>query len=1182
MKSNYGKLGYLSRGRQFSPGFVLFFLLSLPLFIWPLEFEHISLKQGLSHGSVYAIAQDPQGFMWFGTEDGLNKYDGHNITVFYHEASNGNSISSGNVGYIVVEPSGVMWLGTWDGGLNRYDPKTDTFKHYLHNPGDPKSLTGNSIMTICQDKDQRIWVGTDSGLDRWDPETDGFIHYRYEPGNLPGLSGKRIRSVCQDREGILWVGTRDGGLNRLNLETGAVKTYRHDPRNPLSISSDYVSQVFEDSNGTLWVGTYDQGLNRFDRTRRTFDRFKHDPRDSYSLSHNRVELIYEDRAKVLWVGTRGGGINKLDLKPAKFKSYGHIPHQPHSLPYPVVLAIAEAGEKDTLWIGTLNGLNRFDRSSGRFVAFTHKPGDPRSISSNYVHAIYEEPEEPGTSRPPVLWIGTEEGLNKFYPDTGIFKPYTPDHGLPAKRITGILSDEKENLWLATSRGLSRFNPGTEESRNYDTWDGLPDTGFSRNASLKTAGGRMFFGCLTGVVTFLPSEVRDNPFVPPVVLTSFKQFNRDVPFSKPLWDIDAVKLSYRRNFISFEFSALDYTDWSKNRYRYKMEGIDPDWIDSGTRHFAGYPNLPPGEYVFHVRGSNNDGLWNEKGVTLNVIITPPFWQLAWFQVSVILLIVFFILAGFRLRVRRIKKRNIQLEQTNTRLEDQIRKREQAEKELLESRERLHSVIQQASMILWTLDKEGIFTFSDGRGLEQLGLKPGEVVGQSVFDLYAGFPEILDAARNALTGERVSYITTLGDLTFNVFYSPLKNAQGELTGTIGLAVDETERKQMEEEKKNLEEQLRHVKKLETIGTLAGGIAHDFNNMLGPILGYTEMALAEIPPGNVTTQWLNSVVEAAYRARDLVRQILLFGRREKQEYKPALVRVIAEEALKLIRASFPATIRIQRDIASDCPPVPADSTQLHQVFMNLCTNAKHAMESRGGLLDIRLRPVDIDAGFVRSHPNLNAGRHLCFSVRDTGHGMDPETQSRLFDPFYTTKKPGEGTGMGLSTAHGIVTAHGGAITVKSETGNGAEFNVYLPVADVSLPLSQTQNGTEAPPKGKEHILLVDDEESMVIMGRAMLEQLGYRVTAFTESPNALEVVREGGEQFDLVITDKTMPHLTGTQLSEKINALHPSLPILLVSGFSERINREILKQSGISAYLPKPFNPRDLGLAIRALLD
>lgn len=409
---------------------------------------------------------------------------------------------------------------------------------------------------------------------------------------------------------------------------------------------------------------------------------------------------------------------------------------------------------------------------------------------------------------------------------------------------------------------------------------------------------------------------------------------------------------------------------------------------------------------------------------------------------------------------------------------------------------------------------------------------------------------------------------------------KSVFGTRTVFVAIALDITERKRMEKEKKRLEAQIIQSQKLETIGTLAGGIAHDFNNILAPIIWYTEMIVNDQANDNEVREDLRHVLKAANRAKDLVQQILTFGRLSEVERCPVQVQLVLEEAVKLLRASLPATIEIERNIDPRCEPVLADPTQIHQVAMNLCTNAYHAMRQTGGVLRLGLRLVHLSEADVELRPTLKPGRWVELTVADTGHGMDPTTMDRIFEPFFTTKRVGEGTGLGLSVIHGIVMTHGGTILVSSKPGQGSTFSVYLPPFDYDA--AAEPKGDYQLEAGSERILFVDDEDEIVRTGRLMLERFGYQVTATTSSQEALRIFREQPENFDLVITDQTMPQLTGMRLAEEIRALRAEIPVVLTTGFSEEVTEDRWKQVGINRLVMKPVVGRDLHRIIRSVLE
>ena len=404
-------------------------------------------------------------------------------------------------------------------------------------------------------------------------------------------------------------------------------------------------------------------------------------------------------------------------------------------------------------------------------------------------------------------------------------------------------------------------------------------------------------------------------------------------------------------------------------------------------------------------------------------------------------------------------------------------------------------------------------------------------------------------------------------------------GEPTGAQGIARDITERRQAEETLRRSEEKLRQGQKLEAIGKLAGGIAHDFNNILSAILGYAELSAEEVLPEHPVKSNLDQIIKAAKRAGDVVHQILAFSRKLDQERRPIYLQTIVDEALKLLKATLPSTIEIRTRVDSQCGPVLADPTQMHQVILNLGTNAAHAMQE-GGVLKVELDPVRADRGPLCQLQDLAPGEYVRLSVCDTGPGIDPEIQKRIFEPYFTTKAAGQGSGLGLAVVHGIIQSHGGAILVKTARGQGACFEAYLPCSK-EKPANPIVPSPEIA-KGQGRILLVDDEEAIVNLGRRSLEKLGYSVTGETRSNRALEIFLEHPDQFDLVITDQTMPNFTGISLANELWKIRPELPIIISSGYSEQVTSEKAASLGFHSFLGKPYTTADLAKAIRQSLS
>jgi len=401
---------------------------------------------------------------------------------------------------------------------------------------------------------------------------------------------------------------------------------------------------------------------------------------------------------------------------------------------------------------------------------------------------------------------------------------------------------------------------------------------------------------------------------------------------------------------------------------------------------------------------------------------------------------------------------------------------------------------------------------------------------------------------------------------------RDNEGRVVGFTSVITDVTERKQ-------LEEQLRQSHKMEAIGTLTGGIAHDFNNMLGIILGNTELAMDDVPEWNPARLNLEEIKISSLRAKDVVRQLLSFARKTEQERKPVKINPIVTGALKLLRSSIPTSVEIRSNITKELKIILADPTQINQIMINLCTNAAHAMEEDGGVLEISLDSITLDESTAQSY-ELSPGRYVKLTVNDTGHGIDTEIKDRIFDPYFTTREVGKGSGMGLAVVHGIVMNHDGAITVDSDVGKGTTFIVFLPIVKRE-PVPEIKIDEDLP-TGKERILFVDDEESIVKMGCQRLERLGYKVKVTTSPLEALDLFRSKPDQFDLVITDLTMPKMTGDKLVKEILNIRSDVPIIICTGFSEKMNGEKATAIGAAGYLEKPHEKLNLAKMVRKVLD
>lgn len=637
----------------------------------------------LSNDQVWSICEGQSGALWVGTfGGGLNKLvpsdvDGSQISFirYRHDRNNPNSLSHDRVVSIYQDRSGVLWIGTDGGGLNRLalpassssrsgnDGSTPVFQHYRNDPNDPNSLSNNHVWSLSADRTGVLWIGTEfGGVNKLDPYKEKFNHYTSDPHNPNSLNDKSVWSLGEDRAGNLWIGTRAGGLNKFDRKKQRFTHYQNDPDNSNSLSYNHVRAIYEDRSGLLWLGTDGGGLNSFDPKQEKFTRYLNDPNDPNSLSGNRVYSIIEDHSSVLWIGTRTGGLNRFDSDRSRFIHYQNDPNDSTSLSDNFVYEIYE-DRSEVLWVGTFSGgLNRLvpgghEGALAAFASYQTDPHDPNSLSNNCVLAIYED-------RAGELWIATAGGgVNKFNRQTETFTRYTEENGLANDFVYGILEDEQGNLWLSTNKGLSRFNPQTETFQNYDVRDGVQSNEFNGGAYHKgpaSRGGEMFFGGINGFNAFFPESIKDNPHVPPIFVTDFQIFNRSVgiggdsPLRKHIAEPTEIVLSYKQNVFSFEFVALNYTIPEKNQYKYKLEGFDVDWVATGAANrTASYMNLSPGKYLFSVKGSNNDGVWNEEGATIKVTITPPFWETWWFRTMMALLVFGLTYAGYRRRLKTVR-------------------------------------------------------------------------------------------------------------------------------------------------------------------------------------------------------------------------------------------------------------------------------------------------------------------------------------------------------------------------------------------------------------------------------------------------------------------------------------------------------------------------------------------------
>jgi signal transduction histidine kinase/ligand-binding sensor domain-containing protein len=599
--------------------------------------------------------------------DGSDQENEH-FVHYRHDPDNPESLSSDEIRTLYHDRDGVLWIGTHGGGINMLDREKETFAHYHNDAGDPRSLSSNLILSILQDREGVLWFGTiGGGVSKLDLGWRNFALYQNDPDNPNSLGDNMVWVLYQDREGDLWIGTMLGGLDRFDRETGNWHHYRHTPDDPGSLSNDWVSAVYEDRSGVVWIGTQ-SGLDRFEPEtdsalgEGSFTHYQADPDGPPRSRSNNVVAIHQGNEDDFWIGTEGGLYVFDREKESWSRPYRHNPGYPQNLSNDWVLSFLE--DRDgMLWIGTANaGLVKFDREKENFAQHQNSPGDPHSLSDNAVLSILQDQEG-------ALWISTLGGLNRLDPGTGVFNHFREKDGLPNDSTRCILEDRGGKLWVSTTRGLSRFDPQTGTFRNYDVTDGLQSNEFNSNACLMSDSGEMFFGGIDGFNSFFPDRVQGNPTIPPVVLTSLAHGGEQINLGQVGEGLTEATLEWPDNAFEFEFAALSYAQPEKNQDAYYLEGFEESWNEVGTRRSGQYTNLPGGTYTLRVKGSNNDGIWNEAGTAIEITVVPPFWSTWWFRGIVLLALVGTAYGGYRLRVRRLEARGRKLEsQVNDRTKE----------------------------------------------------------------------------------------------------------------------------------------------------------------------------------------------------------------------------------------------------------------------------------------------------------------------------------------------------------------------------------------------------------------------------------------------------------------------------------------------------------------------------------
>jgi signal transduction histidine kinase/ligand-binding sensor domain-containing protein/CheY-like chemotaxis protein len=660
----------------------------------------------ISDNGIFTMLEDSKGLLWIGTGNGLNIMDRKTgkFKRYMHNDKNPNSIGSNNIKKIVEDESGNIWVGT-DNGLDLFNRSNGTFTHFKHNPQNSNSLSENLITHLeFGDKDQ-LWIGMLNSLDLFDIKKGIFTHYVNDPANERTLKNpSNVTSLFYDKAGILWVGTYQGGINKYDKNLNYFDVYRYNHDNPASLGSNAVTSFAETKEGDIWVGADGAGLNLWRRATNKFEHINPSVNKKYTNSFSIIALCQSKSTPYLWLGGYGEGVERLDPRTLTFKHY-RKGNTDKDLNDDHVFALFE-DSKGNLWIGTNGGgANVLNIRTGIITKYVSDFNDSGSVAGNYVRSFCEDVDGNiwiGTSTGvsvlnPVthkfsrytatnsslesdivmavfedskknIWLGTlGGGLSLFNKKTKTFTTYTTFNGLPDNSIVSIVEDNSGHLWLGTSNGISQLDPQKKIFKNYTLNNGLQSPEFTLAAAFKTSKGELLFGGVNGFNSFYPDKLVQNKHQPPIVITDFSLFNKPVkigaknsPLKQSIIETQNLTLSYDQSVITFEFAALDYTISGNNQYAYMLEGFDKTWNYVGNQRKASYTNLDPGTYIFKVKASNNDGIWNEEGTSIKIIVTPPFWRTWWFISLAVFAFAGTIVFVYRLRVNAINKQKVLLE------------------------------------------------------------------------------------------------------------------------------------------------------------------------------------------------------------------------------------------------------------------------------------------------------------------------------------------------------------------------------------------------------------------------------------------------------------------------------------------------------------------------------------------
>jgi ligand-binding sensor domain-containing protein/signal transduction histidine kinase len=1064
----------------------------------------IDPRGGAKRNSVLSLSMAQNGSLWIGTGAGLEVWRTGDGPPERHHVGRDEGMGETAIPTLYHDAGNNLWVGTDLDGLKWRDPASGRFVGYTNIPLDRHSLSDNQVSAVSIDRTGTLWVGTlFGGVNRADLASGGFgrfILLPSESGDRDATPSRKIRAIAAGADGRLWLGTTGSGLIHLDPVSGRVERIRHDPARRGSLPDDTITAVLP-GRGRLWVGSptglfwRDAASGRF--TTVTLGR------DS---AGNYVQDLMLDRAGNLWTVTRGG-LFLLAPDGRVLSAWRHDPLDPNSLGDDYGFALLE-DRTGNIWIGTENGLDRLDRASGTFVHYRHDDKDPRTLRHNRVYYMYE-------SARGEMWVGTAAGLHRMETDAGgatLFRYFPVTTAREPVPIGAILEDGHGELWISTTVGLTRLDPASGAFKSYSAKDGLLDGSYFVGSAARGADGELHFGGVSGMTSFMPDEVRDNPYPAQAVITEFLVQNRSrLPHAAG--PTPHVELPFRDSGFTLEFSALHYADPKSNRFAYRLQGFDEDWTetDAGKR-FATYTNLDPGAYTFEVRAANKDGQWSETPARLGITIARPFWMQWWFRLLAGLAVLGAGFAIYRLRIRVLVQQTERLESTvGARTAELVLQKEAAEQQkeaALQARRNIALLSDIGRELTSNLDREAImanvhgqvrqlmdvhvfavgvahgerldypFVIEDGKrigpwqescsarvlALGRRCLEGGEEILIDDLDRDASrwigqVLETPDARPPAslifvpvLVGARALGVLCVQSRTPHAYQHVHLDMLSTLAAYVGVALDNADAYR---QLKDTQAQLAAHEKLASLGSLVAGVAHELNTPIGNSLlmastlqEKTELLAARFAQAQLKKSELEGWIAAAVEASALIQRSL--------EGAAELV-----NSFKQVSVDQASTQRRRFDLAQACHEIAA--TIMNQVrrgghSLQLQVEPGIVMDSYPGPLgqvvinfvnNALLHAFDGPGGTMQLTASRTGEDRVRIEFRDNGRGVPAEYLSRIFDPFFTTRMGQGGTGLGLNIAYNIVTTLlQGAIQVESEPGQGTAFILDLPLRAAPAP--------------------------------------------------------------------------------------------------------------------------------------